>query len=244
MTPETALIELLDRIATNLGAPTLLSTAELAEWPHTAVNVMKAEKLISEAKPARSTVCLGCEQECMMPVHTIPVISGDPGLFIVCDKRDDINRVAVSPDQLEQWQTTGTAVARLLTKLLKLPTQPPNNGNNGRWEIGVLKGLKHTSHLVLWANDRLILSLAGHTLPLAEVLKFEEKRFAVDKSALIQLVDNPIASAGDVESATQRRERLRKRVQEKKNRGVRAFLKEVAEEERISISRLKQIIYK
>lgn len=46
------------------------------------------------------------------------------------------------------------------------------------------------------------------------------------------------------ESPEERGERLRKRVEEKKAAGVKAYLKEVAEEEKVSISTLKQIVEK
>jgi hypothetical protein len=59
---------------------------------------------------------------------------------------------------------------------------------------------------------------------------------------LAHLVDKPIAGAGDPESAMQRRARLKKRVQSEKDKGTIAFLKIVAEEERISVPRLKQLL--
>lgn len=61
---------------------------------------------------------------------------------------------------------------------------------------------------------------------------------------LNRCVDRPVAGAGDTESAEQRRERLRARVREEKAKGTRAFLKAVADEERITVSRLKQLIAK
>jgi len=50
------------------------------------------------------------------------------------------------------------------------------------------------------------------------------------------------AGPEDVESTTERRERLQKRIDEEKANGNRAFQKTVAEEEGIHISRLKQIL--
>jgi type III secretory pathway component EscV len=55
-------------------------------------------------------------------------------------------------------------------------------------------------------------------------------------------VDHPAAGAGDAESAAQRRERLKKRVQLVRARGAMAFLKTIAEAEGVSVSRLKQIL--
>lgn len=242
MTSEDAFAELLDRVAALQGATALINAVELAQWPGEAVTTMKAQKLITRARTASSAVCPGCEEECLMPVHTIPVSSGEPALFIVCDKRDDINRVPVPNAQLEQWQASGDSIADLLAGLLGV--QRSNRGSTSacRWEVGVFRGKQHASHLVLLAGGNLTLSLAGHSIALTEVLALEGDTFKMDKRRLIRLVDNPVAGSGDVESAAQRRERIRKRVDELKAKGVKAFLKTVAEEEGLSISRIKQLL--
>ena len=166
-----------------------------------------------------------------MPVHTIPLPSSDPALFIVCDKRDDIGRVPVPVAQLEQWQASGDSIADLLAGLLGLQRASMGSSSGGRWEVGVFRGAKHASHLVLLAGEKLTLTLAGHSIALAEVLALEGNGFKADKRRLTRLVDHPVAGAGDIESAEQRRERIRKRVNELKAQGAKAFLKTVAEEE-------------
>ncbi|MBC8366755.1 hypothetical protein H8E52_05025 [bacterium] len=189
MTPEDALIELLDRVAALQGASALISTNELAQWPGEAVTAMKAQKLITRARPASSAVCPGCEEECVMPVHTIPQPSGDPALFIVCDKRDDIGRISVPTASLEQWQASGDSIAELLAGLLGL--QRPNMGisSAGRWEIGMLKGTKHSSHLALVVDSTLTLSLANHSIPLTQVLALDAHGLKLDKHALLRALD-------------------------------------------------------
>jgi hypothetical protein len=120
----------------------------------------------------------------------------------------------------------------------------PGSGDTsaGRWEIGMFKGRKRSSHIVLLADGRLTLNLAGHSIALADVLTLESNSFKLDKQTLIHLVDKPVAGAGDAESAEQRRERLKKRVQAEKTKGNKAFLKAVSEDEGISVSRLKQLL--
>ena len=242
MTPEGALIELLDRVAALQGAPVLIGADELAQWPSEIVAAMKGQKLIIKARPATSAICPGCEEECVMPVHTIPARSGDPALFIFCDKRDDIGRVPLPIARLEQWQASGDSIADLLAGLLDLHRSGTGGASGGRWEIGVFRSAKHSSHLVLLARGELALTLAGHSIALAEVLALDGDGFKVDKRRLARLVDQPIAGAGDEESAVQRRDRLKKRVNELKAKGVKAFLKTVAKEEGISVSRLKQLL--
>lgn len=243
MTPQTALIELLQRLGARSGAAVFVSDRELLEWSSAAVALMKAQGLITKSMLATSTVCFGCEQACVMPVHVLTTKARQPEAFIVCDKRCDINRVSVSVDQLEQWQATGESVAALLAQLLGLQRSGGSSGDATHWEVGMLKGVKHSSHLKLVADGRLTLALAGHSIPVTEVLTFAGKTFKVDRRRLTRLVDRPVAGAGDVESSAQRRERLKKRVKGLKAQGVKAFMKIVAEEEGISDTRLKQILH-
>ena len=242
MTPENALIELLERLGAASGAAVLVSDHELGEWPIAAAAAMKKQGLLVNTRPATSAVCPGCERECVMPVHILPDTTRAPEAFIVCDKRSDINRVAVPVSRLVQWQTSGASIADLLARLLNLRRSGANEAETARWEIGMFKGVKYSSHLVLQADCSLNLSLAGHSIALTDVLALEGGRITVDRRTLTRLVDHPVAGAGDAESAEKRRERLKARVQLVKARGNRAFLKIVAEEEGFSVSRLKQIL--
>lgn len=177
-----------------------------------------------------------------MPVHTTHVSSGQPALFIVCDKRDDISQVPVPLASIEQWQASGDSIAELLAGLLYLQRTRMGDSSGGRWEIGVFRGEKHASHLLLVADENLTLTLAGHSIALSEVLMLDGDAFKVDARRLTRLVDHPVAGAGDNESAEQRRERIKNRVNELKGKGIKAFIKTVADEEGVSTSRIKQLI--
>ena len=243
MTPDAVLREVLDRVGALSGAAVLFSERELLDWPHEAVAAMKSQGLLTKAGPSKSAICPGCERECVMPVHLLACDESRPEAFIVCDKRTDVNRVPISLNCLEQWQISGDSVADLLADLLGLHRSRTHDANLARSEIGVLKGVKHSGHLVLIAKGRLVLAAAGHEVPLYEVLSLDDGGFKLDKQALIRRVDHPVAAAGDSESAAQRRDRLKARVEALRRKGIRAFLKVVAEEEGISVSRLKQLIH-
>ena len=189
MTPEDTFMELLDRVAALQGASTLFSADELAQWPDNAVSAMKAQKLITRARPASSAVCPGCEEECVMPVHAIPVSSEEPALFIVCDKRDDISRVPVPVSHLEQWQASGDSIADLLAGLLGLQRPNMRSSTAGRWEVGMLKGKKHSGQLILVTDGTLTLSLANHSIPLTHVLALEGHVLKADKHSLLRALD-------------------------------------------------------
>lgn len=241
MSPEDVLHVLLDRLEATDGAAILISEYELAQWPAAAVAALKSHKLLVRATPAPSVVCPGCEDKCVMTVHLVNYPTGRAA-FVVCDRRSDVSRVPVSIGQLEQWQTSAALFADLLARLLGLCRPGVLDAlASTRWEIGLFKGRQHSSHLVLSAGGALKLALAGHSVALGDVLFLEGRGFEVDRQALTRLVDQPIAGGGDQESAAQRRERLLRRISEEKAKGTKAFLRTVADEEGISVQRLKQI---
>ena len=71
MTPNTVLIELLNRLGANNGAPIFISNRELNEWPIDLVVAIKSYGLITQAPPATNVTCPGCEQSCSMPVNIL-----------------------------------------------------------------------------------------------------------------------------------------------------------------------------
>jgi hypothetical protein len=241
MTPEAALIELLARVGAGTGAEVLVSAEEMGHWPPVAVATMKAQRVLTRARPAVSVVCPGCEQQCVMAVQTQRDGLRRLSSFVVCDKRSDINRVPVPVGNLEQWQASGAAIADLVARLLDVRRPSGDEAKAGRWEIGMFRGAKHSSHLVLLRDRELTLSLAGHSIALVDLLEMKGDRLAIDRRMLMRCVDHPVAGAGDAESAAERRARIKARVRAEKARGTKAFLKVVAQEESISVTRLKQL---
>lgn len=240
MTPEQALAELLGRIGANKGEAVLVNEEELAAWPDGAVRALKEAGLLNLASPASSVVCPGCEQECSMPVTARLVGNGKADLFVVCDKPDDIGRVPISPAKVRQWMATPLAVGGLIARLLGLAGAVSSKGP--RSEVGILRGRRRSSHIVLIADGRLRLGVAGHFVDLEGVLTIAGQDFNVARRALERFADNPVAGGGDEEGAQQRRLRLARDVEAEKTLGNRAFLKTVAEREGISTQRLKQLL--
>jgi len=189
MRPQAVIAELLDRIAASKGAPVLIGADEMASWPAEAVTELRSQGVITKARPAVSAVCPGCERQCVMPVHTLTGAGNAAGAFIVCDKRSDINRVSVPLDWLEQWQVSCESIADSLARLLRLHRPSADTVSEGRWEVGLFKGTKHAGELVLVADGKLTLSIAGHLIPLASVLTLDEGGLKAEKNVLIRELD-------------------------------------------------------
>jgi hypothetical protein len=189
-----ALLELLERVGASRGGTVLVSEEELSWWPADAVKALKSHKLLVKASPAASVVCPGCEQECMMPVHTPPSGTGASS-FVVCDKRDDINRVAVSAERLRQWRCGAEAVGAFVSKSLGLRPESQRKAGAGLWELGLVTGKKRSQMLCLRANEALELVAGNNAVPLAELVRYEAGSYAVNHAAIGQLVD--AATTGD-----------------------------------------------
>lgn len=200
---EIGLLEhIFDRLGRADSAEEIFGADEAADWPAGELDLLIKVGLLRRAEPAQRIECKGCEQYCFMPVNVLPAEGNRPArAFISCDKRNDIGRVPVEMRRLEQWQTTCELIADVLARLLGFSRSTSTAAEENQWHIGVLKGKKYKSLVTLLADDNLNLSLAGHTVPLIEMLAINENALTLDKGELIRLVDQPAAhnEAPDVE---------------------------------------------
>ncbi|MEA3275523.1 MAG: hypothetical protein U9Q81_09610 [Pseudomonadota bacterium] len=177
MTPEALLIELFERVAAAPGRQALFSAEELDQWRGEGVVALEAQRLINQARPATSAACPGCEDQCTMPLHAIPDTCGEPALFIVCDKRSDINRVEIPPARVTQWQADADSVARFIADSLSLRWSGKRQGAGNLLDIGMVTGLERTQMLCLRTEGELALVAGSSAIPLAEVIEYSPGRY-------------------------------------------------------------------
>lgn len=243
MTADMVLIELLERIAANNGAAAFISTQEVNQWPSDLVTAIKSHRILEKASSAKSAICPGCERSCTMLVNTLTNQSNITTTFIVCDKESGINRVPISLNQIEQWQASGYLLAKLIAKLLDLPV-PINSLNPTGWEIGIMRGSQHSSYLTLTNDIKLLIQSTGNQFSLIELISFANGSFKIDKAKIMRAVNKPATSAGNIESAIQRRKRLQKRINTLANNGHKNPIQIVAKEEGVTSRRIHQLLEK
>ena len=190
MTPEAALIELLGRVSARVGETVTVSTEELSQWPAAAVSALKSQGLLLKARPAKSVVCPGCEQECSMPVHTVTRPNATVATsFVVCDKRSDINRVPIHGARLAQWRCDAQAVCGFVAASLSLVQTTVQPSDAGLLPIGMAKGNKRTQMLCLRVHGHLALVVGTDAIPLADAIGFRNGGFTLDQAVISQMVD-------------------------------------------------------
>jgi hypothetical protein len=206
MTPHDALIELVARLGARHGAVVLITDEELSRWPDAAVAAMKSQGLLAKARPASSVECPGCEQQCVMPVDTLPATSRGAASFIVCDKRSDINRVPVSPQRLTQWRCTAEAVCGFIAKNLRLRRSDQHSADGGLLNIGIASGDKRRQMLCLKADGVVALVVGNSAVPLAEFIGYNDGTYSLEGATIRQLVDSSTTADPRYTPNTARRE--------------------------------------
>ena len=207
MTPQAAMIELLERLGASAVNAILINEEELTDWPDEAVAALKAQKLLTKAKPATSAICPGCERECVMPVHIIPAKENlSARAFISCDKRSDISRITVSLAKLNQWQSTIDFVCKFIANSLELRQSSQSTDNPNLINIGIVTGNKRSQMLCLEADGALSLVAGNSRLPLIELIGYRDGAYSLDAAMIRQVVDSATTADNRYTPSNARRE--------------------------------------
>ena len=189
MTPREALLDLVARVGARDGAAVRVSETDVRQWPAEAVRALKAHRLLVRARPARTMVCPGCEADCVMPVQTIPAGVREAVRFIVCDKRSDINRVALTTAHVDQWKCDGEALARFVVEQLGLRRSRHRVDDSGTRPLGLAVGDTRHQMLGLSTHGDVTLVVADAAVALADLIDFDHGAYVLDTAAIRHLVD-------------------------------------------------------
>ena len=127
--------------------------------------------------------------------------------FIVCDKRSDINRVALTYGTCgNQWKCDAEAIARWVVGHLGLRRSGRRSGRSGSLHLGVAAGDTRRQMLCLRMHGDVALVAADKAVPLADLVDFGHGAYALDTGAIRQLVDSATTPDPRYTPSTARRE--------------------------------------
>ena len=119
MRADELLASLKARFKGNKADEIIIGADELVDWPEGVFATFEQDKLVTQAAPASSIECTGCEDACFMSVNILPPEAGRPArAFIVCTERDDVGRVKVDFARLRQWRMTSTALEKIESRFI------------------------------------------------------------------------------------------------------------------------------
>jgi hypothetical protein len=164
-------------------------------WPEGLLNAMLKVGLLKQTTAAITVECTSCYEHCFMPVHVLPIHDGQPRrAFVACDRRDDIGRVKIPVERLQQWRLSQTQLAKWLSVELGFKTKPVGDSSSGVFRLGSLQGKKRLDALELDFADGVLLKTSGHSLPLCEAVVFNGDMPKVDRNTVLDMVDLPPSS--------------------------------------------------
>ena len=132
-----------------------------------------------------------------MSVHVRPAHHQQPAsAYVACDSRAEMGKVKVAMSRLRQWQITDMQVADWLTRAFGLKGKPVGDPTSSVFTIGTLQGKKRMGTLQFDTVSPVSLNVAGHSIPLCEVVSFEQDHLCIDRAAILGMVDFvPVAEA-------------------------------------------------
>ncbi len=169
------------------------------QWPEGVLNTFLQLGLLTPASAAQSIECNGCDNHCFMDVVTLP--HDDPALtraFVVCDDAEmqsQMGRINVPLHRLQQWQSSVKQLAKVIAKLLVLQDKITFSVNQTVIQLGMLKAEKGRRWVTLNGSD-LSLEINQHTVPVDEVLYFENQQLVIDRYKIDDLLNSESLSKG------------------------------------------------
>lgn len=160
-----------------------------------------------------------------MPVHAVARAGYDPAPFVVCDKRSDINRVAIAPERLRQWKSDAEAVCNWAAGSLEVHRTKAVMPEPGLVAIGPFHGKKQPQLLLLGLGEEpSVRTATGKATPLLLLARFQKGMFELDRSRTEALVDSSPAGDARYVPNVLKREMGKQATRERHARWRRAYL--------------------
>lgn len=175
--------------------PVLIGWDEVLQWPEGLLRQFLKLGLVAKDVSAKSLTCAGCEHHCTMDV----LLTEDAKrAFIVCDHpdmQDQMGRIQVSLERLQQWQVSTQQFAGFIAPQLGLDAKPIYNKDTASYKLGMLKGKEGRRWISLFTQP-LRLEIAGHFVLLGDMLFFDGGELVIDVDRVKSLLSSSPANVG------------------------------------------------
>ncbi len=187
MTLEDVLEDLILRLEQS-GDKTI-SWDQVQRWPEGAIELFQNEGWIKPALFAKSVVCPGCEENCFMPVHAQTKNGQPTRIYVACDYRDDMGRIPIPQEMLQQWKLTQDQVARWVNRSLGIKGKPKKDKKSGTIHLGNYQGKTKSGLLQLDCQAPVSLKASNASSPLIELFTVKKNLIQVNLKKILKFVD-------------------------------------------------------
>lgn len=188
MDSDHALLALINRVSDS-NKPVSVSWDETQQWQSGVFERFVAAGLLEKDVNTQSLQCIGCEHHCLMQVD---LAIENRRAFIVCDHpdmQDQMGRINVPVERLQQWEVSAKRFAMVIAKLLGLDGKPVYLESAANYKLGMLSG-SHGRRWVLLNAQPLTLEINRHTIPLNDLLYFSNEELTIDRLRVDEILDS------------------------------------------------------
>jgi hypothetical protein len=181
-----ALTALIEHVSVS-DKPASLGWDEVQQWQEGVLERFIMAGLLSKGVNTQSLVCTGCEQDCFMPVYRT---DDKQRAFIVCDnpdKQEQMGRVQVPLERLQQWQASARQFALVISTFLGFESKSLQKTSTS-YTLGMLNSDGGRRWVSLTVQP-LVLVINRHEVPLNELLYFSGEVLVIDRPRIDELLD-------------------------------------------------------
>lgn len=193
--------------------PILIGWNTVQAWPEGALESFLQTGFISSAPAAQSIECTACDKRCFMEVINLTHNKlALPRAFIVCDDADmqnQIGRIQIPLERLQQWQSSVKHIATVIAELLNFKDKINVSPNQSVIKLGMMKSEKGRRWVTFNYSD-LSLEINQSTVPLEEVLYFDDRQLFIDRDYIDDLLNRVPARLNKVYSPSKTRREAKK----------------------------------
>jgi len=156
-------------------------------WQKQAFNLMLENKLITPTSKATNIQCQLCNNRCTLDVISQEYLNKKIRHYAICEDHimyEQIGRMKVPPEQLNQWIFSFKQLAVLIADLLDLPNSISYKADQKSIALGVLKSKAAGRKSVVLNVEPLTLLVNQSVLPINELLYFEDNDLALDQDKI------------------------------------------------------------
>jgi len=192
------LLDILEHIS-SISEPVKLNWGFVQQWPSGALEYFVQAGVLKSASSAQSIECNACEHCCFMDVMIQPGEDGaDNRAFIVCDLPEmqmQMGRIQIPLERLQQWTTGFKQLAEVIAGLLGFDGHIEYKTEQESIRLGMLKS-KSGRRWVSLKSLPLVLEVNGFSVPVSELLFFDDGELAIDKLRIDGLINSkPVSKA-------------------------------------------------
>lgn len=186
MRVEQVLLLLLNSLSLN-NHKLVLSWAAVKLWQEQAFKLMLDNKLITPTSKATNIQCQLCNNRCTLDVIPQEYPNGKTRHYAVCEDPfmyEQIGRMKVPPEQLNQWTFSFKQLAVLIAGILDLPCDIRYKADQKSIALGALKSKVAGRKSVVLNVEPLSLLVNQSELLINELLYFEDNELALDQDKI------------------------------------------------------------